>query len=158
MTKRLIMEQHLPCKCKTGMDARFNYQQPIQQEKETFSVVEEIVRPTNGLTGNPLEFVIQVKDFVVLNSITAHVKHTITKSNAREARVDADPEVAPINNAGPCAWRAIKTRINDHEINQTGAFHPGIKSYTSFVLSYNPSPAKQLKAGDFLLPAARVST
>ena len=147
------MENHLPCDCKVSMDSGFSYQQPVQQEKETHLVVEEIVRPTNGLTGNPLEFVIQVKDFVVLNSITAHVKHAVIKSNKAD-RADADPRVAPINNAGPCAWRAIKTRINDHEINQSSAFHPGIKSYTSIVLSYNPTPAKQLKAGGFTHSAA----
>jgi len=162
---------NIGCKCVDDDVAKeFTYDTPMQIETSQTLYSEQQVRPTNGLTVHPYEFVIEPQEntFVVLSGLTLNarfnvgpkvvavppppVSEELGEDGEKRPPAKVPQVVAPVNDVLASMWENAQVRINDHDFNPETGHFIGYKSYISKLLSYNKTAATQLAAGGFYPP------
>ena len=135
------------CRCVPTIAPGFTFNNKVPAETAAQLGYEVTIKPTNGLTISPYEFVIEplIDAYLVLNSFTLNMSMKIVRG-AQEAELTDLDRVAPINNILQSMWRKVQVRINDHELTPETSTHLGYKGIVSTLLSYKDEVAPQLFA------------
>ena len=129
-----MLARTVTCGCKPAVSAEFGAHgsSAIAVESSERLYAEQQIRPSNGLSAYPFEFVIEPQEntFACLGNMTLNVSlKLITKVEGND--ITHDTKAAPVNDAMASLWSHVQVRINDHELNSETGFHLGYKGVIS---------------------------
>ena len=136
-------------------DGAFYYNEAVKVETAQRAYRDYWLRPIGGVVNQegPHTFIIDgtADQYLQLNNARLEMKLKVMRADGGNLRSAIDI-VAPMNLLGPCMWKSIEVRVNDHPFNGASQMNMGHKCFVETMLTYDTDSANtHLNVQGFML-------